>query len=457
MKKTVIFFVLVNLLLILFLPVNAYAAYSPGFELNSNIGILINLDSDTVVFEKNSDASTDPSSLTKVVTTILALEHCEDKDLNEIMITVPDHVIDNMAGKMGKNVNIKKGEILSMRQLLLCTMVHSSNDSSNVIADYVAGSVEAFVEMMNEFVKKVGCKNTVFKNAHGLAEEGQTTTARDMCLIGKYAMNLPEFMEIANEINPDTLKIPATNLSQARQLVASNYIIKKSSKYYYEYASGIKNGNASDGSKSLMTTATKDGYNYLCVIMEAPAPEDSSKKQDDGSMIDAKALFQWAFSAFNYKTVVKSSQIIAEVPVELAWNTSSLQLVPEKELSALVPSKVDESNVIVVKDESTLPESVKAPINKGDVIGQASVMMSGKEIARINLVAAESVEKSNTLYYLSKLKDIFSSTLFKIALLAVAALIILYIVVTIIQRKRRRSFKTIKGGKYKGGNFNNRY
>lgn len=442
MKKLCIFLAALIFMLGAVVPLRASAESEALPELKSNIALLINLDTDTVVYEKEASKATDPSSLTKVVTAILAIENVQDLDKQ---VTAQEEAIDALKNVLGANASIKTGEVLTMRQLLLCMLAQSANEASNVIAQEVGGSIDNFVVMMNDFVKKIGCTSTTFMNAHGIYQEGQTTNADDLAKIAKYAIDVPGFTDLTNINDSHALIIPATNLSKERQLAQTNKMLIKTSPYYYKYATGIKTGSSGADQCCIMATATKDGYNYLCILMESPNEKSADgKTKTNFAMTEAKALFQWAFNNLKYKTIVKKGTAVDELPVEYAWSMDHIQLVPEKDISALVPADLDASGVLIVPDRDSLPEKISAPASKGDIIGTASVMVANKEVEKVNLVLPENIKRSNTLYILQQLKNVFTSTIFKVLVVLVILLIIGYIALNIAYNRKKRKLRLAK-------------
>lgn len=161
-------------------------------------------------------------------------------------------------------VGIKPGEEISMLNLLYCMMIHSGNDAANVVAEHIGGSIPNFVNMMNEFVAKVGCTDTHFVNPHGLDTDGHYTTADDMAKIVKYALKLPKFEEISNTAR---YTMPQSNLRERQTLRTTNELLLKDSSHYYEYASGIKTGTTTKAGRCVVSTASKNGYRYLGIVM----------------------------------------------------------------------------------------------------------------------------------------------------------------------------------------------
>lgn len=189
MKKKA--FLLCALLIFTFLmaPLGASAAYEPPFELQTQSVLLVNLDTDTIVYEKNADERRAPASLTKITTTMLALEQCADR-LDE-QVTLDKRIFADL-GTGYSNANLKEGEEVTLRQLLYCTMVKSACEGANGVADFVSGGhIDQFVDSMNKRVAELGCTSTHYENAHGLDDPNQYSTARDIYKIVKNAMELP--------------------------------------------------------------------------------------------------------------------------------------------------------------------------------------------------------------------------------------------------------------------------
>ena len=444
MKK--ITFSLCSLILILsFLtPIAASAKYTPNVSVKSNIALLVSLDNDTVVYSKNADLQTAPASLTKITTAILAIENTPNLDAEKV--TAPADPIYELNGTNSSTADIRVGEVLTMHQLLYCMLMQSANEAANIIAYHIGnGSTQTFVNMMNTFVKRIGCKNTHFVNPHGLDQDGQYTTASDMAIITKYAMKLPVFMEIANTTR---FSIPKTNKHVPRTLYNTNYLLDSTQhKYYYEYAKGIKTGTTTNAGHCVISIASKNGYNYLCIILQGQYLDyDNDGAKENGAFIEAKELFKWAFSNLSFKTVADTNQIVDVVKVSLSKKADKVDLVPQKNVTALVPTGLDASGVMLKTIPGTVPKSIDAPIKKGQVIGKARAMYANEEIATVNLVAANDVSRNPLLYIGSTIKKIFSSIWMKIILLIIIILVIIYIIINIMynQRKKKNRIRLVR-------------
>jgi D-alanyl-D-alanine carboxypeptidase (penicillin-binding protein 5/6) len=414
------------------------ATFKTDFPTTSKALELINLDTGTTVFQKNADQKEFPASTTKIMTYIVTVENVKDLDTK---VTVPQSVIDSLSGTGSSMAGLIGGETLTVLQLLNCMMVPSANDAAAVLADFVGGGdTNKFVEMMNKKAKELGCKNTNFVNPHGLHDPNHYTTADDMCKIARYAMTLPHFAEITSEIR---YFIPVTNKSKVeRPLSTTNKLIQSSSSYYYKYAKGIKTGSTDEAGYCLVSSAVKPGSSYLCVALGAPEVDTNGKPvTTNGAMVDSKKLYEWAFEKLKLKTVINSTDKLGEVKLAYAWNKDTLAYTAEKSYATILPNDVDASSVITTPH---LPKSVSAPIKKGQVIGTATVSYAGQELTTVNLVAAESVERSELLHTVDAAKSIFTSTWFLIIVALIVILLIIYIILAIVYNRKKKNLRRVK-------------
>lgn len=435
MKKSINFLLCLILIVSCVLP-TTFAAYKPDIDIESDIALLVSLDTDAVIFSKNADKRSAPASLTKIVTASVALENCDNLDK---MVTASYNAIHILDGTGSSMVGIKPGEEISMLNLLYCMMVHSANESANILAEEIAGDIPTFVNMMNDFVKKIGCENTHFVNPHGLDADGQYTTANDMAKIVKYALKLPKFAEITNT---SVYRLPKSNLRESQLIRSTNEFIIKGSPYYYEYASGIKTGTTTGAGRCVISTASKDGYTYLGIIMRG------LYKDANGNIIsgkstnfsDCKKMFEWAFENIRLKVVAENNIKVAEIDVNYSRSDEKLTLIPKEEVRALVPKELDSSGVLVQADES-VPQSVDAPVKKGDIIGKANILYANEVIGTVDLVAEDDVGMSYIKYALGMAEKSVSSTAGKILFAAVVVIIILYIIFRIIYKRYQKRQK----------------
>lgn len=434
MRKTLSIFISTILVLLSFfcVPFNASAAvYEPDREIYADAYMLINLDDDSnpVVAQKNQDKLKYPASLTKIVTAIVALNNVDDI---KTTTTVSKNAIESLYGTGAQVAGLKIGSQITIEDLLYLTMVHSACDSSIVLAEYVAGSVSAFVDMMNDWVTQLGCTNTHFVNADGLHDENHYTTCEDMAKITLEALKNEMFVKISTtkSFTYDDVRFIHTNFMLDKPHVT----------YYYEYAQGIKTGSTEQAGYCVITQASKNGYNYLAVVMDSPV------KKIDGidtkcSFIDAKNLFDWAFDSLKYSTVVRKNEIAHEVPVNNGKDSDTVQLVVNDDITALVPAVLDPSNVIIKPIDP--PESIDAPVTKDDYICKADVIYADKTIVTVDLVAAKTVELSTFLKIINALKKFFTNKIVIAVLLLLLCCAVAYVIVFVrrLQRDKARIAK----------------
>ncbi len=444
--KKLVSIILITVLFISCFCVNGNAAFNSLLETEADIVLLVNTDSETVIFDKNADKKSAPASLTKIVTCMLVLENCEDLSAP---VTCERRHLDDLYKQGAATAGIRTGETLTIEQLLYCLMVPSAADAANILACHVAGDFENFVTMMNDFVKGLGCENTHFINPHGLdGDGGAYTTANDLYKITKYALTNPTFKKITSTTRYD---IPPTNMyEQTRYLHNTNKMMNSAYKDYYNSAiSGVKTGTTDLAGHCVISTASKNGYNYMLIVMNAPQYDiDNDGVEENVAFTDSKKIYEWAFKNIELTKITNTTDVVTVVDVEYNWKVDHLRLLPAKEMSALVPTGTQAGSLVIKPIESETPKTVKAPIKKGDVIGKAEVLYGEDVVATVDLVAAESLDRSIILWIVGIFKTIFSSTIFKILFAIFMVLVVIYILL-IIRKKRikakRRKIKMIKG------------
>lgn len=443
MKRVFSLILTAALLLCSIFIIPAGSSYNSSLQTSADIVYLISLDNGAIIFDKNADKQTAPASLTKIVTAILVIENCQDLDT---VITIKQSSIDALAGTGSSTAGLVAGEEISVRNLLYCMLVKSANEAALALADYIGGSVSEFVDMMNKFAQDAGCENTHFMNPHGLDQDDHYTTAQDLAVFTKHALTLPIFAEIVNTVN---YKLPATNKSAERNLLSTNWIINPNFKtYYYSYAQGIKTGSTAKAGRCVISKASKDGYNYLCVVMNAPLEDvNGDGNPDNCAFLECKNILKWAFENLKLTKIADVTQIATVVDVNLSWSTDHLRLVPENDVTALVPAGTNTGGVMlqIISDET--PSTIDAPVKKGEVVGRARILYADQEIATVNLVAAEDVKMSVLLWIGNIIKTIVKSTVFKIIFIVIILVLAVYLFLIIRynrRKKRRKNEKVVK-------------
>ena len=445
MKKFLSAIMAITLMCSCFL-INSNASFNSLMTTEADIMLLVNLDDNTVILDKNADKRSAPASLAKIVTCILALDNCSDLSTE---ITCRREVLGNLYQVKASVAGIRTGETLTMEQLLYCLMVASAGDAANIIADYIGGSIEQFVVMMNDFAKSLGCNDTNFTNANGLDDGDQMyTTANDLYKITSYALKNEKFREIVDAKRYD---LPPTNkCGETRHFQGTNKMMNSAFKdYYCPYVSGVKTGTTELAGHCVITTASKDGYNYLLIVMNAPQYDiDDDGVDENVAFTDSKKIYEWAFKNMVLQKVTNTTDVITVVDVKYNWKVDHLRLVPESEMSALVPRGTETGSLIVRPIEDETPKTVKAPIKKGDVIGKAEILYGEDSVGTVNLVSAEDIDRDFTKFFVDGIKAFFGNIIVKILIGILIVLVIIYILLIIRKnriKKKRKKIRMIKG------------
>ncbi len=450
LKKLIsVFLVLVVLLSCLAVP--SSAAFNSLIDVKADIVLLVNTDSDTVILDKNADKKTNPSTLAQIVTCIVVLENCNDLS---VKYTCKRENISFLNEQKAPNVGILAGEEMSIKDLLYCMMLHNATDAANVLAYNVGGnSINNFVKMMNDFVKGLGCENTNFINAHGLDDDRTGyTTARDLYTITSYAMKNETFKEIVGTMRYD---IPATNkYTSTRYLHNLNRMLGRAYDDYYSSAvTGGKTGTTDKAGCCVVSTASKNGYAYMLVVMGAEQYDiDADGIAENIALTESRRVYDWVFSNIVLQKVTSTTDVVTVVDLKYNSNVDHVRLVPAQEISTLIPKGTETGSLEIVPIPEQTPKMLEAPVKKGDIVGKANIFYGDTIIGTVDLMVAEDVSRDTFLYIFSKIKyffdNLFNTIIFKILVILALVLIILYILL-IFRKKRiiakRKKIKMVKG------------
>ncbi len=446
MKKILALLTTLVFVIVIFPSYSDAVVFTPNFTIASDVAVLINLDKDVTIYEKNPTKKSYPASLTKIVTAMVVLDHVTD--FENTKFEAPLVVFDDLYGKGASSIGYSRGEVISVDDLMYSMLLHSACESAGILAYHVGGeSIPNFVNMMNEKVKEIGCSGTNFVNPHGLYDDNQYTNGRDMALIAKYAVqNYSKFLDYATETEY-TLGATNYNAEGWATVRHTNRMLTPGSDYYYKYAKGIKTGTESTG-RNLVSMASKDGSNYLFISMGAPL-KDADGNNVNYQFEDHKNVYEWAFDTFSYKKLLSKEQEITEIPVLLGEERDYVLLTPSEEYSAMWPSTLDVSNIKTEIDVTGYVDetgSIVAPVETGKVMGKYTLSLSGEVLFETDLIVKDGVSLSKLEYNIMKAKEFVKSDWFKIAIGAAAALIVFYIIIYIIatkKKKRRSSNKSV--------------
>ncbi len=396
---------------------NTQAYEVTGFNVSAKYGMLISLDTDEIIYEKNINEKLYPASITKIMTAVIILE--SDKYKPSEKITMTQEILDMVLGTGSAVSNLKAGEKFTQKDLMYLVLMSSFGDCTYLAAQYFGGSVDNFVKLMNDKAKELGLEGTQYQNPVGLHDENNYTTVWDIYKLTKYALQNETFKEICET---SRYTMPATNYSGERTLTSTNYLQNSNTNYYYSPAKGVKTGYTDEAGRCLVSTASYGGYNYMCILMNCP-PNDTKHFSNS---ID---LYRWAFNNFSFKEVADSTEPVCEMPLELSLDTDFVPLYFEKPFVTVLPNGADDSTIVI--KPSLKGESVEAPVKKGAVLGEAEVYYAEKLIGRVNLVAGEDIKESKLLVGVKYVKEFFSSVYMKILYVAVILVIIIFIILCI--------------------------
>ena len=438
MKKR-LFFTLI-LLFLLFSTVAAALAATPGPVHQAHAVVLADGNTGDILYARNAHERIHPASTTKIMTALLAVEAMERGEfaIGDLLTTTETALADMIPA--GAAIGLEVGEEMSFESLVYAVMLISANDASNVLAEYIGGSVNGFVQMMNERARNLGALNTNFTNAHGLTEDNHFTTAYDMFRISFAAMNNARFMEIATALDQPH---PSTNVRPAGIFNTTNLMADPDSPHYYPGLFGIKTGYTHAAGFCFVSAAAREELFFIAVVMgvspgEAPDPDGPTH------FTETAIIYDWAFDTFEYVEILSMTEEVTRVPVSLGDGADSVGLRPSSPLSALTR----QGEVRDIRHEITLfigtgEDGLVAPVNQGEILGEITLHYGDRSFGPINLVAAETVRLSQREYILGELESTLENPLVRIAIGALLLLFFLYIIYAIVhaivRRKRRKA------------------
>lgn len=345
-----------------------------SLSLESGSAILIEQTTGKILYSHNIHEQLRPASVTKVMTILLIMEAIDGGKIS-YEDTVP--CSDNAHSMGGSQIWLDTTENLSVRDMLKSICVVSANDCAVAMAEYLAGSEEAFVQMMNTKAKQLGMNDTTFKNCHGIDEEGHVTSAYDISLMSKELLNNHPSITEFTTIWMDSIR------DGKSQLVNTNKLIRN-----YKGATGLKTGSTSIALYNLSASATRDDLSLIAVIMKAPTTKIRFS--------EATKLLDYGFANYTSKIFGTKGDIIQTVNVSKAIE-SQVNAVIEKDASVLI-KKGDSGNIT---QNVIINENIVAPIKQGDVLGKIQFKSGDEVILEQNLVAEKDVAKS-TMWNITK-------------------------------------------------------
>ena len=339
-----------------------------SLNLESGSAILIEQTTGKVLYAHNIHEQLRPASVTKVMSILLIMEAIQN---GKISLTDQVPCSENAASMGGSQIWLDPRETLSVDEMLKAICVNSANDCVVAMAEYIAGTEESFVQMMNDKAKQLGMNDTTFKNCHGLDEDGHVTSSYDIALMSRELLTKYPDVTRYTTIWMDTLRDGKSQLSNTNKLIRT-----------YKGATGLKTGSTSLALYNLSASATRDNLSLIAVIMKAP----STKVRFE----EATKLLDYGFNQFSYKSFGKKGDLINTVTVNKGIKKTA-GAVLENDAGTLIEKGKEKE----VEQNITINENISAPIMAGQKLGEVTFSLNGEIIETVNLIAQEDVEKEN--------------------------------------------------------------
>ena len=345
------------------IPTNATTSLS----LNVGSAVLIEQNSGQVLYNQNMHEKLRPASVTKVMTILLIMEAI---DSGKLSYTDKIPCSEKAAGMGGSQIWLDVREELTVDEMLKAICVVSANDCTVAMAEYLAGSEEAFVNQMNAKAKELGMNDTTFKNCHGIDEDGHVTSAYDIALMSRELLTKHPSITKYTTIYMDSLRDGKSSLVNTNKLVRN-----------YKGATGLKTGSTSVALYNLSASATRNDLSLIAVIMKAPTSPIR--------FAESQKLLDYGFNNFEYKKLANKNDLIKEISVDKGIE-NSVNAILENDSGVLIQKGQNKDIVQSVQ----LTDSINAPVYAGQVLGNVTYSLNGNEIGKVNIVAEKSVGKN---------------------------------------------------------------
>ncbi len=445
--KKILSVLLLSALLCSLLSLPAAALENP--DLQCAKAALLDANYGEVLLSKGAFDKAYPASITKVMTALLVMEAIEGGTLSmDTVVTVSESAVENIPVEYVVG-GFKAGEQVTIEQLLYCMLLESDCDASNILAEAVDGAVSEFVSHMNRKTGELGCKGTHFTNTYGLHDEDHYSTAYDIALWMKAALEYDQFRTI---IKTDRYTVPATNLSGERFFYNKNALISNLyySGYYYDKCIGGKTGTTDDAGRCLVAAAEDGDVLLISVILgSGPIQEEGYEKLRQGQFTESTKLLKWGFANFRRVTITREGEPVAKVAVTMSRDADEVNLEPRGSVSRTLPIDMD---LEAIQEEITLfSDTVEAPVEEGQVLGTMKLSYEGEVYGILDLVAVTSVERSELLYQKAQFLDFIRRSGPAILLAAAMLVVAVILLRLLVFQKRRRPAGAGSRGNYRGG------
>lgn len=369
---------LVSILLIISIIITPVIAYG-DISITSKSAILMDYNTGRIIYALNENEKLPPASVTKIMTLLLTMEALASEKIKlDDKVSISEH-----ASKMGgTQVYLEPGESQTVNDLIKAVAIRSANDAAVALGEFISGSHEAFVKLMNERAKSLGMNNTNFVNASGLPADDHYTSAYDIALMSRELLRHTEIQKYLTTWMEDLLVGKKKNDTQT--MVNTNRLIKD-----YDGTTGIKTGSTNAAGYCISASAKRGDLQLIAVILGG--------KTSDVRFEEAKKLLDYGFANYDSIMLGKKGDVLATLPVEKAQHLN-IDIVLENDVFALLPKGSNGK----VETELIYPESIKPPVKFGDKLGEMIIKVDGKEVERVSLVAKHDVESAGYITLLKR-------------------------------------------------------
>lgn len=387
-KLVTLFFVLIFLF--------SYAVLAEGEpEISADFAGVYNIETGEILYSKNSNTIIYPASLVKIMTASLALEYFENK--SDYEITVSETALRTLKGN---NIKLKVGEKASAYDLIAAVAIGGANDAALVLAENIAGSVDAFVRMMNEKALEIGAENTHFDNPTGYHSPKMYSTIEDLLLISAWAYKNKAFVDLSSMVS---YEMKATNESRARTFTNSNLLLDPTHwlRHYLEGTKGLNVGSTAEAGYALSTVYDNNGRTNVVVLVGGKA-----ENWDYYYFDDAKALIEYTSESYEYRDLVERDKPVADLEIAYGKDSDHILLTTKNGITAFLPEGASEEDIIT--DYVITRKNFTAPVKKGEEWGSLTVYYKGKPVGTTPLVTQNNVKRDYFLYISGGISKFFA-------------------------------------------------
>jgi D-alanyl-D-alanine carboxypeptidase (penicillin-binding protein 5/6) len=352
------------------------ASHNDKIDISAESAVILNYDTGDILWEKNSSSSMYPASTTKILSSIIAIENINDFD--QVV-----EISKNASGRNHSAFRFRTGDRISLMDLCKASLICSHNNATIALAEYVSGSVEDFVELMNKKAEEIGAENSFFKNTNGLDDEfpDHRSTARDMAIIAGYCMENEIFKEIVNTREDTIIKN-----DQEIEITNTNNLLD------YDSIKGVKTGYTNNAGYCIVLYSEKNDLRLITVILNSISLEERDK--------DVLKLLNWTYGNLKYVKIIDSHQVAATATIKDKVELN-LDLYPESDYVELININDDQIEI-----KQNLYSDINLPVEKEDILGTIDIFINGQKIKELNMISRESVEDAYIYQELSSDREL---------------------------------------------------